>query len=345
MDAALIEGLFVCPKCRASGLQVVPLEEKDGQLFHAVVACPSCRHWYRLEDGVLEMLVPGLRDEKRLLSFAERFRSRWDGFLDSGGASSETPPLPDEHKLGQKEFFDDEAIRYETEMVQLPFWRAFDATYLAALSQGEHQGSVLVEVGGGTGRMSLPILDRFSLILSFDLSESMVRRGVQKRDALGLRGGHVHFFVADAENIPLRDSVADVASLSGILHHVSAPDTVLAEAGRLLKRGGRVVGNENNRSAVRFLFDLLMKVSELWREKAHHEHFIIHTDELQGWLRAAGLEARTWTSVFLPPHLFNALGSARALPVLKKSDAIAQALPWIRRQGGLVLYLGAKRAA
>ena len=345
MRASLIEGFFVCPACRAPGLRVVPLEEGAGGLRNAVITCPSCRQWYRLEDGVLEMLMPGLRDERRARSFAGRFRSRWDGWNAAGATPAVEPPPPDAHKLGQKSFFDDEAIRYETQMVRLPFWRAFDATYVAAVGEGARDGGALVELGGGTGRMSLPILDRFSLVLSFDISETMVRRGVQNCDAQGPRAAHVHFFVADAENIPLQDGVADVASLSGILHHVSAPDRVLREAARVLKPGGRVIGNENNRSVMRFLFDRLMKVSELWREKAHHEHFIIHTDELQGWLRGAGLEARTWTSVFLPPHLFNVLGSTRALSFLRGTDALAHAVPWVRGQGGLVLYSGAKRAA
>jgi SAM-dependent methyltransferase len=46
--------------------------------------------------------------------------------------------------------------------------------------------------------------------------------------------------IASAESVPLPDSCADVALMTELLEHVSAPDAVLREAARLLKAGGMI---------------------------------------------------------------------------------------------------------
>jgi len=190
--------------------------------------------------------------------------------------------------------------------------------------------------------MSLPVRDRFRLILSFDLSEAMVRAALHNRDALGPSAAHCHYFVADAEEIPIKSESVEAASLSGILHHVESPDVVIEEMARALKPGGRFLGGENNRSAFRPIFDLLMRARTLWTEKAHEEHFIMSSAELDRWFAQAGVSARIWTTVFLPPHAFNLLPEGAAEALMRATDALARLVPWLRRQGGLVVYLGTK---
>ena len=63
---------------------------------------------------------------------------------------------------------------------------------------------VSYEVECGTGRISLPVSDAFEAILSFDISESMVRLAQEKRDR-GAHARNVHYFIGDAENIPVKD--------------------------------------------------------------------------------------------------------------------------------------------
>jgi SAM-dependent methyltransferase len=172
----------------------------------------------------------------------------------------------------------------------------------------------------------------------------MVRTASEKAARLSPRPEGAHFFVADAENAPLRPGIADVVSLSGILHHVESPNGVLAEASRVLKNGAPIVGNENNRSSFRFLFDWLMARKKLWEEKAHEHHFVMSGADLRAWCGQADLAAETWTSVFLPPHLFNLLSPRSAERALKVTDSIGRTMPWLRHQGGLVLYRGRKQA-
>lgn len=342
MREFVIRDYLVCAACKAPTLEAIPFAMKGDALADAVVSCRACRTWYRLEQGLLELLVPALRDHSRSRSFRQRFHSEWDGWdrSDDGPRAS----AGDGHKLEQMAFYNEDALQYENKMLQLSFWKAFDRSYLQHIERFANGRGTMLEVGGGTGRISLPLAGAFDTVLSFDIAEAMVRTAMRKRDGDGERLSHLHYFVADAENIPVRSSCVDVAIFSGILHHVENPDIAVREVARTLVPGGRYMGSENNRSAFRPLFDALMRLKRLWNEKAHEEHFVITERELRRWTREAGLTSTVWTSVFAPPHLFNLASVELAEDFLKVTDSLARAIPWLRRQGGLVLFSGVKPA-
>jgi hypothetical protein len=117
---------------------------------------------------------------------------------------------------------------------------------------------------------------------------------------------------------------------------------VLREMSRTLREGASFFGQENNRSAFRPIFDFLMRRKKLWDEKAHEDHFVMSAGELRKWFAAAGVESDIWTSVYLPPHLFNILSVDGVAKLMKVTDGIGHAIPWLRNQGGLVLFAGTK---
>ncbi len=283
--------------------------------------------------------MPSLRLSGADAAFQARFAGQYR-FSDLAD-SSETG-APDPHKLGQKTFYDDDAGLYETHMMRLNFWRTFDRRYTRTIRQHANGRGLLIEVGGGSGRQSIPLRDSFDTILSFDISEQMVRRAMRRLNEAAPFARTVHYFVADAENIPVRSECASAAVFSGILHHVAAPDRVVSEAVRILAPGGRFIGMENNRTIFRPIFDRLMQVKRLWNEKAHPEHFTISGRELQSWFAAAGVSGTIWTSVFVPPHLFNLFPAAAGDMLLTATDALGKLLPGLRDHGGLVLFAGEK---
>ena len=342
MNEQVIADFLCCPACRAPKLSVEPFEVNGSELRNAVVLCEECATWYRLEDGLLELLVPVLRLPGTDAAFRARVAREFGGWQYDEPESAMREA--DEHKLGQKTFYDEDAGSYETGMMRLVFWQAFDREYTRTIESFIGPRPVMLEVGGGSGRQSIPLRDTFDTILSFDISEAMVRRAMRRLSETSSGHRNVHYFVADAENIPVRDGCADAAIFSGILHHVAAPDRVLRESARALADGGRFVGLENNRTVFRPLFDALMRVVRLWNEKAHPEHFTISRANLERWFASAGLSGVIWTSVFLPPHLFNLVPLPVAERMLRASDGMAHRVPGLREHGGLVLFKGEKPA-
>jgi ubiquinone/menaquinone biosynthesis C-methylase UbiE len=173
----------------------------------------------------------------------------------------------------------------------------------------------------------------------------MVRRAVRRVGKLSPKPNNIHFFVADAENIPVRPGCADIAIFTGILHHVAHPERVITETARALKADGRLIGMENNRSLFRPIFDRLMKWKRLWNEEADPEHFVISSRELHAWFADAGVKGKAWTRVYVPPHVFNALPDGAGKWLLRITDAVGQRIPGLRHNGGLVFFSGEKTSA
>lgn len=73
-----------------------------------------------------------------------------------------------------------------------------------------------------------------------DLSPSMLRRGRRKAAQRGLDG--VEFLQADAAGLPMEPSSADLFLSYWGLHVFPDPRAAVAEIGRVLKPGGRLVG-------------------------------------------------------------------------------------------------------
>jgi ubiquinone/menaquinone biosynthesis C-methylase UbiE/uncharacterized protein YbaR (Trm112 family) len=343
MNEQIITEYLRCPQCRSGTLDVDVFERNGSEIRDAVVSCRECRMWYRLEDGLLELLVPELRLSGTDTAFRARMarnREGWKYSLDSPAAGS-----GDAHKLGQKLFFDEGAAAYETETMRLPFWRILNRSYLRTIAEWAKGSSTMIEIGGGSGRISIPVRESFKTILSFDISEAMVRRAMRRLDEITPKPTNVHFFVADAENIPIRSASADMAIFTGILHHVAHPDCVIAETARALKADGRLMGMENNRSLLRPVFDKLMNWKRLWSEEADPEHFIISARELHAWFTKAGVKGKAWTRVYVPPHLFNVLPDAAGEWLLRITDAVGQRTPVFRHNGGLVFFTGEKASA
>jgi hypothetical protein len=56
------------------------------------------------------------------------------------------------------------------------------------------------------------------------------------------------------------------------------------------------------------------------------------------WAAGLPVEVHCETSVFLSPHLFNALGLDAARALLDWSDRACLRVPWLRANGGQLVY-------
>lgn len=118
--------------------------------------------------------------------------------------------------------------------------------------QSEHLSGDVLEIGSGSGAMAAELLRRFpdARLTATDYDDSMVDVA---RDRLREFGDRVDVKQADAAQLPFPDESFDAVLSFIMLHHVIDWEKALAEAVRVLRPGGRLLG-----------FDLLESPAMHW---------------------------------------------------------------------------------
>jgi SAM-dependent methyltransferase len=201
---------------------------------------------------------------------------------------------------------------------------------------------LVAEIGCGSGRQTLPLLQAGAEVIAVDLSEDMLR--VARRKALGDgRIGQVDFVVASAENLPLADGTFDAAVIFGSLHHFSQPPTALLEVGRIMRPGSHFYMLEPHKTPVRFIFDWMMRRWMLWKEEAN-EAPLFNEGQFRAWLEAGGFDVQCSYGTYLPPHLFYLVRGSKAERLLATTDIVFNAIPGLRRLGGVIIAEAVKQS-
>jgi len=141
-------------------------------------------------------------------------------------------------KCFEKEFHDKQGYCYKTRWVEGPRFQCHYkriACHIKTYLKGK-RGTILVDIGCGTGRGSLFFAETCTNIIGLDISLSLLKIFKEKLSLKGLN--NVDLILCDAENLPLRTEIADVITFFGALHHMPNKFKALDEANRLLKPGG-----------------------------------------------------------------------------------------------------------
>ena len=109
--------------------------------------------------------------------------------------------------------------------------------YLDALDVPD--GSLIVDIGSGTGGVTRRIADRFSAASVKGLEPSAAL--TQKAIELAGDRSNLTFLVGDGAALELESSSVDVAILHTVLSHVPNPEPLITEAVRVLRPGGTLV--------------------------------------------------------------------------------------------------------
>ena len=108
---------------------------------------------------------------------------------------------------------------------------------ILALLPGPRLGRVL-DIGTGTGRLLELLAPRVQAGLGVDASRAMLALARARLAKPGL--GHLSVRQADMYRLPLAGSY-DVVVLQMVLHYAEDPAAALAEAARMVSRGGRLI--------------------------------------------------------------------------------------------------------
>ena len=288
--------------------------------------------WFRIEHGILDVLPAPLASAETRRAFADRHGLAID-------AAARAHQVADTvRKVEQIEFFREDAPRYDHDVSLRSFYVASDR-----IGYGDWidsvTGTFVCDIGAGSGRLTLPMAQRGLTVMSTDISEEMLLIGRQRAAAAGVLS-RTTFLLADAEQLPFRSGIFDAASCYGALHHVPNPGALVAEAGRILRDGGRWLSYDPHRSTVRFLFDWAMKVRTLYQELANGNPLISRDDAL-AWCRRANIRADVKLHFFLPPHLLTLVSPDVAEQSLRISDRAFNAVG-LGSFAGVIVVWGTK---
>lgn len=136
--------------------------------------------------------------------------------------------------------------------------------------------SRLLDVGTGTGRVLELLAPRFGQGLGVDASKAMLALARSRLARAGLT--HCAVRLADMYRLPLSDASFDTAVLQMVLHHADQPESVLAEAARVLRPGGRLI-----------VIDLSGHRREDVVRKLAHRWSGFGDDDMHRWLSGVGV--------------------------------------------------------
>ncbi len=105
---------------------------------------------------------------------------------------------------------------------------------LAQPNEGEHA----LDIGSGTGNYSIWLAERGLDVTALDQSDEMTKIAKKKAYARGLT---IDFLLGHAEDLPFDDNSFDLITSVTAVEFMDDPSTVLKEAMRVLKPGGRLV--------------------------------------------------------------------------------------------------------
>jgi SAM-dependent methyltransferase len=188
-------------------------------IFRELVACPACggdlsADWrcaacgeaFAVADGIPNLRLPGDRRTEAVRTFYQQ---------------SPFPGYPRHDTL--------HALRA----------RAERSAFAQLLDRAVAGDARIVEVGCGTGQMSLYLARADRRVVGADLARASLTLGAAQAARYGLE--RVRFVETDLQRPGLRPQSFDVVYSSGVLHHTPDPRASFARLARLARPGGIVV--------------------------------------------------------------------------------------------------------
>jgi demethylmenaquinone methyltransferase/2-methoxy-6-polyprenyl-1,4-benzoquinol methylase len=201
-----------------------------------------------------------------------------------------------------KGVFDSVASKYDVmnDLMSLGMHRAWKAYTVAVANLRE--GDRVLDIAGGTGDLARAFARRVGAsgrVVHTDINEAMLRTG---RDRLLDDGLALPTTICDAERLPFRSGSFDLVSVAFGLRNMTHKEQALAEMGRVLREGGRLLVLEFSKVAEPlrkpydwYSFQVLPKLGKLVAGDADSYRYLaesirMHPDQstLKAMMKAAG---------------------------------------------------------
>jgi len=156
-----------------------------------------------------------------------------------------------------------------------------EAEVEAALIDLLPPGSVgdLLDIGTGTGRILSLYGSTATRAVGIDLSRDMLAVARANLETAGQRNCHVR--QASMYQLPFDAHAFDAVTIHQVLHYADRPRSVIAEAARVVKPGGRLL-----------IVDFAPHALEFLRERHAHRRLGFAPGEVEDWSASNGLAVR-----------------------------------------------------
>ncbi len=322
--------LLCCPDCGNNSLALNVINGNALAAVDGYLTCNSCLAWFRIEQGVLDVLPRQLKRRSLYMSFSKKF-------------SLDLPidmPMAREHgKNSQIEYFKEAPDAYENEVVNNRYFKALNATIFNRwIRKNVRPNSLVLDVGSGTGRQSILLVENHMRVVGTDISEEMLRMAYSKVAKNGIED-KIDFIVCDAERLPFRASSFDACTACGVLHHLPNKSEALRNISLVLREGGSFFSYDPHKSPARFIFDFVMKIAKLWNEEASDDPLLTESEARQ-WMRNVDIKGKTRLSTYVLPHIFNWFAERPDAMILDSTDFLLSHIPLLRKLGGVLILEG-----
>jgi ubiquinone/menaquinone biosynthesis C-methylase UbiE len=206
----------------------------------------------------------------------------------------------------------DQAVPFYDKTRSDPEWVGRAVTGSILQLAGAVRDLKVLEIGIGTGRIAIPLLERGIPLVGVDLSSAMMAELVKK---IAPRDYHVGLAQADAGTLPFPAETWDLVYAVHVYHLVAGWQSALREAYRVVRPGGALLVSFHHRDPQSPNRLLRQKLHELALERGvDNRRPGVHSSEellaeLARWSKPEVVEVARWTAPVRPAKLLDEIAS------------------------------------